>query len=189
MRCISRISFGLLLPLLLLSSCCGYRFGDGGYASRYQTISVPFVQGDWDGDFTVALVDEIARSGAFQYERDGGAVILLVKILDICDENIGFRYYRNKEGELKKDIIPTETRITAQAEVSLVEAASGSTLLGPARLSASVEFDHDFYASRHASNIFSLGQLVDYDAAYDAVYRPLNRALAHKIVDFVNDSW
>ena len=178
-----------LLFLMVGLTGCGYRFGDGGIASLYRTISVPFVEGDWDGDLTAAIVGQIARSGSYQYLKEGGAVTLLIELDDLKDKNIGFRYYRNKEGMLKKDIIPTETRVTATAKVTLLEAASGTLLLGPTFISASVDFDHDFYSSRDAVNIFSLGQLNDYDSAYDAVHRPLNRALAQKIGDFVNDSW
>lgn len=179
----------IFLLLLALCSCSSYKFGDGGLASKYETLSVPFVQGDWDGDLTSALIEQIARSGVYHYQKEGGAVILNVKVTNIWDENIGYRYYRNKEDRLKREIIPTETRINSTAEVSLVESATNAIVLGPVRLTASVDFDHDYYTMRDATNVFSLGQLNDFDSAYDAVYRPLNRALAQKIVDFINDSW
>lgn len=174
--------------VLILLSGCGYRIGDGGL-SRYQTISIPFVEGDWDGDFTSEIAKEISKSGAFEYKREDGALILFIKLIDLRDENIGFRYDRKKRGTIKKSIIPTETRITAFVEIKVVEAASNEVVLGPVILSSSIDFDHDWYNSRHAVNIFSLGQLSDIDAAREAVGHPLNEALAKKIADYLSDSW
>jgi len=175
---------GFYLLLLLLISSCGYRFERDQLMPR--TLSVPFAEGDVDGDLTSAVIQQISSSGVYSYRKEGGAVLLKIKILDLRDENIGFRYYRNKEGKLKKDIVPTETRIAVSAEVSLVDAVSCTPILGPTRITAGVDFDHDFYSS---DTTFSLGQLNDYDSAYDAVVHPLNKVLAQKIVDFVNDGW
>lgn len=162
---------------------------DCGLPSRYSTISVPYIEGDVDGSFTAALIRGITISGAFEYRSCGGALILYVKQVDLDEENIGFRYDRKKRGQLTKDIIPTETRTICTVEVSVVEAASGVTVLGPAILSGSVDFDHDYYFSRDGVNIFSLGQLSDIDAAYDAVQAPLNQVLTQKIVDYITQSW
>lgn len=141
-----------------------------------------------NGLLTAAVIKRIARSGTFQYQNCGGTLLLKIKLLDLRDENIGFRYDRKKKGELKKTIIPTETRVTAIAEIAL-ETGTGCVLLGPVRLSTFVEFDHDYYSSRNAVNIFSLGQVSDIDAAYDDVQDPLYYALAEKIVDFISESW
>ena len=112
-----------------------------------------------------------------------------VELIDFDDENIGFRYDRKKDGRRRKAIIPTETRLIATAQVTLIQAYSGEALIGPVRLAASVDFDHDYCSDRGEINIFSLGQLNDYDTAYEAAFRPLNRVLAQKIVDLINDSW
>jgi hypothetical protein len=131
----------------------------------------------------------VAQSGTFEYRREGGALLLQVDVIDTSDENIGFRYDRNKKGKIKKRLIPDETRTSILVEVSVVEVGTGTILLGPARLSANVEFDHDYYSSRNGVNIFSLGQLTDYDEAHSAARRPLNYALARKIVDYLNNNW
>lgn len=184
------MKYALAGLLLILLSSCGYQFGEGGFASQYQTISVPFVKGDWNGDLTTTLVESIAQSGSYTYRRCGGALILQVELMEFTDENVGFRHDRKKKREkLRKSIIPVETRIETTAEVKLVEAASGKVILGPVLITASVDFDHDYYSSRNGINTFSLGQLSDYDAAYDAMYHPLNVVLSRKIVDFVVDSW
>jgi len=179
--------FGISQLLFLTS--CGYRFGSGELSSNYRTVTVPFVLGDLDGSFTSALIHQLSLSGEFEYVREGGSLVLKVNLTDFRDENIGFRYDRKKRGDLTKSVIPTETRITAFAEVSLVEACTGKVVLGPAKIMASVDFDHDYYSSRNGVNIFSLGQLGDIDAAHEAVNTPLYRALAQKLVDYVCQSW
>jgi hypothetical protein len=181
----------LLFSLLLLVSLsgCGYRLGPGPLASRYATISVPYVEGDRDGDLTRELVRKLGSNGGFRYSPDCGELILRVKVVELKDKNIGFRYDVNDEGELKKSIIPVETRLTALSEVELIDSSNGEVLLGPAMISAFVEFDHEYYSSHHGVNVFSLGQLTDTYEAHDAAKHPLNIALSQKIVDFISNSW
>lgn len=174
---------------MMILVACSYQIGDGGWSYTYQTISVPLAEGDEDGDLTCAIVEQITRSGSYEYYKEGGAAILKVRIIDVRDENIGFRYDRKHSGKLKKEIIPTETRLFITAEVTLVAAGSCEPLLGPALLTADVDFDHDYYTSLGEINVFSLGQLNNYDVAWDAAQKPLNRELARKIVDFISDSW
>lgn len=182
--------WALLMCACLLPGCCGYQFGQGGsLPNRYSTISVPYIEGDIDGSLTAAVISDIARSGVFEFRKSDGALVLKIKITDLRDDNIGFRYDRKKKGELTHSIIPTETRLTAYAEVVGEDAATGCVVLGPVRVMAFVDFDHDYYSNRDGVNIFSLGQLNDVDAAYDAAQAPLNQALARKIVDYVCDNW
>jgi len=175
--------------LLLAVTSCGYRWGEGGTLTSVHTISVPFVDGDWDGQLTSAIIRQLGVRSRYQYRSEGGSAILKVAIIDAWDDNIGFRYDRTKKGKFKSRIIPDETRFGELVEVVLIEACSGTALLGPVRISAEVDFDHDYYSSRNAINVFSLGQLTDYDEAHDAAERPLNERLAKKIVDYLNANW
>lgn len=181
----------LFVSLCLLIFCfsCGYHAGQGGTLTSYQTISVPYVQGDWNGELTAAIVREVCQSSSLTYERNGGALILQVTLVDVDDENIGFHYFRNKENHIKRSVVPSETRLIATVEVQVLEAASGCVLLGPVFLSADVDFDHDYYTTRNRINVFSLGQVTDIDEAQDAATRPLNNRLAKKIVDYINNNW
>lgn len=180
----------VIVLILLLFSSCQYRIGQGGLDENYSTVSIPYACGDEDGRLTAALVRKVSEAGLLQYEPDGGDVTLLVKLLRWKNKNIGFRYdHLRKKDELLNTIIPTETRRTIWCEVMVVETSSGNVLIGPVCLSASVEFDHDYYFSRHGVNIFSLGQLGDIDAAYDACLTPLYQKLAEKIADYINNSW
>ncbi|MCB1118448.1 MAG: LptE family protein [Chlamydiia bacterium] len=179
---------GILVILLLLSSC-GYRFGSGCLSEHYRTIEVPFIQNDTDGTFTQSLVHELARAGDFAYVNHGGELILNVELLDFDDRHIGFRYDRKKERNTTDTLIPIETRLTVEAILSLVDSRTCCCVLGPFRVLASVEFDHDYYESREAANIFSLGQLNDIDTAREIALRPLGRALAEKIVAVIHASF
>lgn len=175
--------------ILLLLSGCGYQMGQGTLPAQYQTITVPYIEGDMTGEMTSALIREISRSGGFEYKTCSAQLILKVAIIEIKDENIGYRYDLNKKGRLTHAIIPTESRITALAEVTVLDGCKLCPVLGPVRIYASVDFDHAYYFVRDGENIFSLGQVNDYDEAYDAVMRPLGKVLADKIVDFVVYSW
>lgn len=179
----------LSLFCALFLTGCGYQFGQGGIAEQYNSISVPIVQGDRDGVITASIIRKLTESGAYNYRNCDGALILYVKVVDVRDQNIGFRYDREKGGKLDNTIIPTETRLISVAEVWAVDRCSQCTVLGPVLIRACVDFDHDYYNSRDGINVFSLGQLSDYDEAYDAAQRPLSEALATKIVDYVNESW
>ncbi|MEC7839630.1 MAG: hypothetical protein VX777_06290 [Chlamydiota bacterium] len=163
--------------------------GQGSIPNCYQTISVPYVVGDEDGSLTAAIVSEIEKNGGLAYSNGAGQLKLTVKIVDLRDQNIGFRYDRDSRDRLTDSIIPTETRLTAAAEICLIECLTGKVLIGPLIISANVDFDHDFYSSRNGINIFSLGQLTDIDAARDSVKVPLNETLAKKIVEYINESW
>lgn len=173
----------------VLVTACGYQLGYQGLTQQYATLSLPYVEGDSDGSLTASIAHQVAISGAFQYQVDGGEVILIVKTNKVGEENIGFRYDRNNKGHLTHSIIPSETRLTLTAEVSLVEAASGRVLLAPVKLTASVDCDHEYNSSRFGVNVFSLGQLSDSDAAFEAAKSPLHRMLAQKIVDYISNSW
>ena len=186
----SRFLYLFVLCLLsLVTKSCGYHFGQGSLPSQYSTFNVPYVIGDEDGALTCDIIKQLNVYSGLQYVQNGAELLIQVELVDFRDDNIGFRYDRNKHGKLTESIIPTETRTTVWAEVTVVDSSTREALLGPAKLSCCVDFDHDYYSSRNGINIFSLGQLDDYDAAHDAVYYPLYKALAKKIADYVCDSW
>jgi hypothetical protein len=174
---------------ILLQGCSGYHFGNGALTERYHTITVPYAEGDFDGSFTTELIKQIAISGVFEYTRTGSDLLLKIRLIDFEDENIGFRYYRNKDDVLTRETIPVETRLSVTAEVSLMDRSTGKEVLPTVRISASTDFDHDYYSTKEAINVTSLGQLTDYDEALDAAEKPLYFNLSKKIVDYVSDAW
>lgn len=164
---------------------CGYRFDSVGLRDQAPTISVPYVLGDIDGHLTASIIKEIATSGAYIYRQNGGEWTLKVQIIEYYDENIGFRYDRNRKCKLKHEIIPVETRSYLVAEVELIHTATCQTVSGPTRIQVNIAYDHDYYTIRNRVNIFSLGQLTEVDEAEDAAQVPLDQRLAEKIVDYV----
>ena len=168
---------------------CGYRMGFGGISDTYRTVAVPFAENDATGAFTAELIHTLSASGAFVYDPCNPDLILNVVILEYYDENIGFRYDRNQQGNIEKTLVPSETRRFVKVEVMLVDAHNGCRVLGPDILRASVDFDHEFNSSRDAVNVFSLGQVTDIDGAIDAAAKPLNARMAQKIVDYIANAW
>ncbi len=186
----SRLAFGIMVVMGWCSLVgCHYQWGYGELSQHYSTFSVPYIDGDAKGELTAEVIKKLSTSGALRYSNDHGDLTLKIKVIELSDENIDFRYDRKKRGHLKKSIIPTETRVKALVEVTLIETVTEQVIKGPTRISASVDFDHSYYSSWHAINIFSLGQLSDVDAARDAVMHPLNRQLAERIVDYIINSW
>lgn len=106
--------------------------------------------------------------------------------LETKDENVGFRYDQNSDGELINTVIPAETRTSLLVEITLVDNYTHCRYFGPSRLSAGVTYDHDWYTSHGAVNVFSMGQVTDYFDAKDGIYPQLSRRLAKKIVDLLD---
>lgn len=177
------------LLFLLLFTGCGYQLQEYSSRETLPTISIPYVEGDFNGQLTQALIKEIAASGRYKYRTRGGQFTLIVKIIDLHDENIGFRYDRTRKGRLTHEIIPVETRHFLLAEATLFQAGDCKPFLGPTHIQATVDFDHDYYTIRHRANTFSLGQLTDIDSAEDASLPPLYQIMAEKITDFVLYGW
>lgn len=183
------IFYSFLCVLIGILSSCGYHLGESDLAKKYKSISIPYVEGDLDGDLTGELIRQISSRTSLKYLKSGGNLVLEVRILDYTDENVGFRYDRDKQGHLKKDVIPTETRCFAIAEITLLESYSGNKVIGPVRIGANVVYDHDYYSSRNSINVFSLGQLDNIDTAREIAQHPLNQELARKIVDYISNAW
>lgn len=177
-----------LLAWLIILTCssCGYKPGYGSSSSHFTTLSVPYVIGDGDGDLTSAIVREVVAASPFEHCTEQGQLLLIVKIVGESDDNIGFGYEQVHGKQYKRSIIPVESRLNMTAEVSLVDAATMCSVIPSVTLSASIDFDHEYNATRHDSNVFSLGQLSDSDAAFKAAHIPLNRRLAQKIVEYIS---
>jgi len=180
--------FFFIFCCMFLNSC-GYRFGCGGVLCQYESICVPYVEGDHDGHLTAELIKEFEASGVIKYCHQAADVVLEVKLLDFREENIGFRYDHDSTGNLTDNVIPSETRLTVLAEVIVTERCSHESIFGPDLISTSVDYDHDYYSNHGGANVFSLGQLNDIDLAQQMAYRPLVRALARRITEHVINNW
>lgn len=177
-----------LLFLLCLTGC-GYCWGRGGVVEEYQSICIPYVDGDYDGHLTNFLIREVTTNGNLRYQRTGGQIALRVVIRDIRVDNVGFRYDNEVLADRKNTVVPTETRITALAEVTVYETCGDCVVIGPDLVTAHIDFDHDFYSNEGGVNVFSLGQLNDLDLAEQEAYRPLYRELAKRIREHIYAAW
>ncbi|NGX61031.1 MAG: hypothetical protein K940chlam9_00509 [Chlamydiae bacterium] len=186
--------FTLLIPL----SSCGYRFGRGELINRYQTVCVPFVEGDFKGELTEALVKAIATSTTLGLISCGSELRLEVCLFAPEDENIGFAYApeEDDEEEKKKEkekfskiVVSNEARLSLSASFSLIENQTGCLLLGPCRVTSSIDFDFEPDLGNVDFHAFSLGQLEMHNLALEGALTPLYTNLAEKIVDYVQHAW
>jgi hypothetical protein len=187
-----RVSPPHLLTLLIICltlSGCGYRWGADSEILHDRTLSVPFIEGDCEGELTAEVIRELIATGEVEYSHHCGELTLEVRLIDLREENIGFRYDREGAGQLTNTVIPSEARLTALAEVTVTKSVNGVIMIGPDLVTASIEYDHDYYSNQGGVNLFSLGQLNDIDLAKQAARRPLYRALGRAIAQHVIHSW
>ena len=172
----------------MMFTSCGYRFGERGILAQYKSVSVPYVEGDKNGTLTAAIAKELSSAGK-DYKQSDGALTLKIKIMDSRDENIGFRYDRDNNNVILKDVVQSEGRVSIIIEVSVEETSTGKVLVGPKLMAASSDYDYAFSNSCDNMLQFSLGQIDTADVARDAAAESANRVLARKIVDYVNYMW
>lgn len=187
----------LLSLLLILLSSCGYQLNE--QRSIYATsLTIPYVENDFDGRVTDALIKAFSESGSFTYEPHDGILELKVKIINNDNRAIDWRYNRlPPEGRRNSDLINIEARRFIDVEVTLIDSLNDDVVLGPVVVQAS--YDFDFYAPdsirdvsfinsagvRQASEQFSLGQLDSVEGAFDDSWHPLSRIIAKKILDLI----
>lgn len=170
----------------MLLTSCGYHLGTGSLTDRYNTITVPYAQGDTYGFFTEALVEKVAAQSSLRYVNNEGDLKLKVCLTSPSARNIGFRY---ATGNNSKVTTANEGRLTQTATVTVIDCEKGCTVLGPFKVSTYIDYDFESdFATRNA-HAFSLGQLEMNPLAKDAASRALHSLLAEKIVDYVTNSW
>lgn len=185
----------IALCLCLLFSC-GYHFDGNEEEGRTVTISVPYIKGDLEGYLNVELVKALTDSGRFDCVQNGGELLLEVAITAAGDDRIGYRFDRDpRSGELRDNIVGTENRRTINAVVSLIDAYTHTTVLGPQAVKADVDYDYVdsnsirdlvfFDPHEHPQKVldFSLGQLDSVTGAHDDTSPVVYRSLAQKIVE------
>jgi hypothetical protein len=186
----------LFLLCLLLAAGCGYHFDGARAEGDAVTISVPYIKGDLGGHLNTELVRALNNSGFFNCVQEGGDLILEASITAEGDDRIGYRFDRNPEkGTLRDNIVGTENRRSIVANVTLIEASTHATVLGPQSVKAQVDYDYvDSNSIRDLTFItqhgvpekvldFSLGQLDSVEGANDDTARLIYQQLAQKIVN------
>lgn len=187
-----------LLNLLILCSCGYHTISSDDRA----TISIPYVRGDEDGILTNAVISEINRIGLYDYVNSGGELELKIALVGGGEEVIGYRYDRSeKKAHLQQNLLATENRRHAAAEITLYRASEDQPILGPMVVTANAEFDYiDVSTIRELAFItpsgkrekvidFSEGQLDSVEGAQDNVLSPLYDDLAKKIAAVVQKAF
>lgn len=191
------------LFLICLLTSCGYKFQGNPTSSGPISISVPYITGDVEGQLNTAIVRKIAEDPRFDYHTSGGAMTLVIAVLNDKNDRIGYRYDRvPTTGKRRKNIVATENRRTLKVEVKLIDAYTDELVAGPAVITASA--DYDYVDSNSIVDLtfvpphgrpqtvldFSLGQLDSIEGAHDGAGTPVYHSLAQKIVDGLkNQGW
>jgi len=168
----------ILLSFLLLTGCSGWRISDS--IGHSKAVRIPYVEGDSTGNLTSALVEAINAQPGFHVD-EYGQYQLKVKILDKKEEKIGFRYDPTKDKKGHHDLIKNENRALTLALVTIIDTHTNKTLLGPAHILGSIDYDHQENSLNNDIINFSLGQLSDIDTINDMKHIPIHKDLAHKI--------
>jgi hypothetical protein len=174
---------------LLMLVSCGYRAAN---SEEKKTISVPYIEGDQQGQLTAEVIRQLQETGYYDFVRRGGDLVLKAVIVGDQKETIGFSYDRKgQSGKIEKNLMATENRRNLTVEIQLLE--GDKVILGPLKITAAGEFDYVDVNSLQALSFindrgrrekvvnFSLGQLDSIEGAEDNVLTPTYRGLARKI--------
>ncbi len=175
---------------LFCFASCGYH---ATTSEDTRTISIPYVEGDQQGQLTAEIIRQLEETGLYEFVRSGGDLVLTVSMVGDQKEVVGFSYDRTeKKGKIEQNLMATENRRSLTAQITLSEGEKA--ILGPLKVTASGEYDYvDVNSLKTLSFInengkrekvinFSLGQLDSIEGAEDNVLTPAYRQLAHKIV-------
>lgn len=169
---------------------CGYRStAETNALSSYQTMTVPYVEGDAEGQITQQVIATLTESGAWKYRTLEADLILKVKIIDTKIEDVGYNRYYFRSRRPERWMVPNERLYSILAEVSVIEASTSKVLLGPVKRSARVKYDFDPEFDTTDLLPFSLGQFNFVENAQNIAKKPLNEKLAQNIVDYLLNSW
>lgn len=175
-----------LFFLFFLLVSCGYRLLEND-----KNVSLQYVKGDEKGIFTKELVYALSSLG-FDCSENADYV-LDVSLENIQDNVIGYRFDRENDGRLKKNIMATENRKKIDAKISLISKKDRVVIWGPYVISACVDYDYVTQDSirdlsfilpsgrRESVLAFSLGQLESIDSASNGALNSLYKILAKKV--------
>lgn len=169
---------------------CGYHTPNHtNKLSGYSTISVPYVTGDAEGNFTSILTKTLVDSGSWKYQTFDPEISVIVEIEESKVEDIGYNRHFNQNNQIQRWMDPNERRLSVLLKVSVIEEATQRVILGPTHLSDSVKYDFDEEFSEDNLVGFSLAQYNFYENAERMAYTNLNERLAKVVVDYLVNSW
>jgi hypothetical protein len=198
---LQNLKFPLLASLLAFSfSSCGYHTTA---SDDKTTISVPYVEGDAQGQFTAELIRQLTNADLYTFVKKDGDLCLQVSLVGDKNEIVGFQYdqkteKKGKKVKIERNLMPLENRRTLTAQVTLTDTSTEEVVLGPLNITASTDYDYidvnslntvsfiNAQGKREKTISFSLGQLDSIEGAQDAALTPLYNQLAQKIAQAIN---
>jgi hypothetical protein len=179
-------------------SSCGYHTAA---SEDKTTISIPYVEGDAQGQFTAELIRQITNFNQYDFVKKDGDLVLKVNLVGDKNDIIGFQYdLTPKKGKIERNLMAQENRRTLTAQVTVTDTSTEKVIVGPVDITASTDYDYiDVNSLKEVSFIneqgkrektisFSLGQLDSIEGAQDAALTPVYRQLAQKIALALNRS-
>ena len=177
--------------LTLSLTSCGYHTAA---SDDITTISIPYVEGDNQGQFTAEIIRQLANSDMYEIVKRDGDLVLKVAMAGDLNDIVGFQYDRTvHKGKVERNLMPTENRRMVTVLVTLLDGYTDEVVLGPLKISATGDYDyidvnslkalsfHNSQGKREKVIDFSLGQLDSIEGAQDAVMTPIYQQLAQKI--------
>jgi hypothetical protein len=191
------LKFPLLASLLAFSvSSCGYHTAS---SDDKTTVSIPYVEGDAQGQLTSELIRQITNSNLYRFVKSNGDLCLQVSIESDKSDIVGFQYdLTTKKGKIERNLMAEENRRTLTASVTLTDTSTQEVIVGPVDIKASTDYDYidvnslktvsfiNEQGKREKTISFSLGQLDSIEGAQDAALNPIYRQLAQKISQVLN---
>lgn len=189
-----------LLLIFFLFTSCNYSLGRSSN-NQVINISVPYIEDDYNGQFTNELIKQISYSPKIKYNYIGSDFDLKIKIISKNTSQIGYKYDRDDQNKRRDNLRATEGRLAITASVEVVNNKTNKVKLGPLEVSYDAEFDYvdqdsvsDLFFlnsndQKESVLNFSLGQLESIDNAKDASLKPLYEGLSKKIVDAISTYW
>lgn len=180
-----------LIILALCLTSCGYRAGRGELVSCYDSVCIPYVEGDNQGLLTTALIRTMTTRGTLAYRSSCSDLVLRVCLQKPIDDNIGFAYAPDDEADdgVTNIVVSNEARLTTTAVIRLIDRRTGCCILGPCDVTTSITYDFEPDLGNVDFHAFSLGQLEMHNLAQDAATPPLYDLLADKIIDTITHAW
>jgi len=184
------------IALAFSFSGCGYHTVS---SDDKTTISVPYVEGDAEGQFTAELIRQLTNSDLYMFVRKDGDLCLKVSIVGDKNDVVGFQYdLTTTKGKIERNLMPLENRRTLSATVTLIDTSTEEVVLGPVNIKASTDYDYidvnslktvsfiNEHGKREKTISFSLGQLDSIEGAQDAALTPIYCLLAQKIAHAIS---
>jgi len=187
-------------PIVIVIALQALSFTSCGYHTAASddktTISIPYVEGDAQGQLTAEIIRQLANSDKYDFVKRDGDLVLKVTLVGDKSDIVGFQYdLTTKKGKIERNLMAEENRRTLIAQVLLTRVDTEEVVLGPLNISATTDYDFiDVNSLKEVSFInpqgkrektinLSLGQLDSIEGAQDAALTPLYRQLAQRIAN------